>query len=328
MNLEKSIGIKIHHQIGKLPKTDTFVFVFLLDIFIIFSSSISINPSPRLTIISYYSNRLSYGIIQLSEYLNLSKNALEGITAMKKTIIIILLTMFLFIPVKVFQTTEASLGGQLLLNEKKLMEQVAKLEHSDYIKHIIVVPTVNDHDEEVVNMIERISRIHPTILEKVVENNIRIKLFTGSLTDQPGFTHLKGIKPRGYERFTWDDVPGTGGSKLALAKIGHSVKGKGHGSINLELHELAHSIDKHVFHSLRDDSEFKNIWKEEASLLFPGQLYFIDNPEEYFAEVFAMYYLGSSPRLQLYSHAPKTYHYLKQLETREEDGIQLAVSFH
>jgi hypothetical protein len=253
---------------------------------------------------------------------------LKGITAMKKTIIIILLTMFLFIPVMVFQTTEASFGGQLLLNEKKVMEQVAKLEHSNYIKHIIVLPTENYHDQEVVNMIERISHIHPNILKKVVENNIRLKLFTGSLTDQPGFTHLKGVKPRGYVRFTWDDVPGAGGSKLALAKIGHSVKGKGHGSINLELHELAHSIDKHVFHSLRNETEFRSIWQEEAPLMFQGQPYFIENPEEYFAEAFAMYYLGYYTRSELFTSAPKTYHYIEQLETREEDGLQLAVSFH
>jgi hypothetical protein len=161
----------------------------------------------------------------------------------------------------------------------------------------------------------------------VVNKNVRLKLFTGSLTEQPGFTHLKGIKPKGYVRYTWDDVPGTGGTKLALAKVGHSQKGKGHGSVNLELHELAHSIDKYVFSSLRNDPRFVEIWKEEAPLLFPGQPYFIDHSEEYFAEAFAMYYLGFFTSSELFIHAPKTYHFIQELETREAEGIEVAVSF-
>ncbi|MFZ3588723.1 anthrax toxin lethal factor-related metalloendopeptidase [Bacillus sp. DJP31] len=246
---------------------------------------------------------------------------------MKKTISTLLLFMLLFIPVLVFQRTEASQSGQLLKYEKKLKVQVSEFANSRYVEDIIVVPTEKYQKEEVLKMIERISRIHPTILEKVVENNIRLKLFTGSLTDQPGFTHLKGLKPRGYVRYTWDDVPGAGGTKLAHAKVGHSAKGKGHGSVNLELHELAHSIDKHVFRSLRSDPLFIEIWAEEAEFLFAGQPYFIDHPEEYFAEAFAMYYLGFFTRSELEVHAPRTFQYINDLHMIEKDRLKLALSF-
>ena len=75
-----------------------------------------------------------------------------------------------------------------------------------------------------------------------------IKLFTGKLTDNPTASHLSGMIPRGYvNNTTWDDVPGLGGSKTVLVKIGASHKGNGHSSVNLELHELAHSIDNYVF---------------------------------------------------------------------------------
>ena len=49
---------------------------------------------------------------------------------------------------------------------------------------------------------------------------------------------------------TWDDVPGMGGSHTVFVKIGASDKGNGHGSVNLELHELAHSVDHIVYGDL------------------------------------------------------------------------------
>lgn len=249
---------------------------------------------------------------------------------MRNALTILLLIMFLFIPVSLIQNTEASQGGRLLRDEEKLTAKITNLPNTQFVQEIIIIPTEKYQEEEVLKMIERISRIHPAILEKVVENNLRLKLFTGSLTEQPGFTHLKGVMPRGYIRYTWDDVPGAGGQKVAFAKVGHSIKGKGHNSVNLELHELAHSIDKHVFNSIRTDPSFIKIWKEEAPLMFPGQLYFIDHPEEYFAEAFAMYYLGFFTSSELAIYAPKTFHYIKKLQTEDKDHVNVkhAFSFH
>ena len=36
------------------------------------------------------------------------------------------------------------------------------------------------------------------------------------------------------------------------------------------------------------------IWEKERGILFPGNIYLILYPEEYFAETFAMYYLNES----------------------------------
>src|SRR5690606_14826489 len=124
-----------------------------------------------------------------------------------------------------------------------------------------------------------------------------------------------GKKPRGYSENgpTWDEVPGIGGSEVVLAKIGSSDKGKGHGSINLELHELAHSIDKFVFDSISDDPYFLAIWEKEVNLLFPNRSYFSDFPEEYFAESFAMFYLSDQTRNHLKLVAPMTYQLFVEL---------------
>lgn len=239
-----------------------------------------------------------------------------------------IIMMLLFIPILVgFEQTEAS-GGVLLVHDQKALEEIAQLHTTQYVKNIIVLPTGSYEMDEVVSMINRISRIHPSILKKAADQGVKLKLFEGPLTNQPGYTQLKGVKPRGYKQLTWDQIPGAGGSKMALAKIGHSQRGESHGSVNLELHELAHSIEQHVFHSLRFEQEFRDIWHEEARLLFPNQPYFIDYPEEYFAEVFAMFYLNGKTKLEIVKKAPKTYEYMKALELREETDLQLAYTFH
>jgi hypothetical protein len=113
---------------------------------------------------------------------------------------------------------------------------------------------------------------------------------------------------------TWDDVPGVGGSKTVLVKIGASEKGNGHGSVNLELHELAHSVDRYVYDEIRHDPTFLEIWEAEKEILFPGKTYFTSYPEEYFAETFAMFYLGNETKEELKMRAPKTFMFYSSLK--------------
>ncbi|MEH7335936.1 hypothetical protein V7161_25240 [Neobacillus drentensis] len=157
------------------------------------------------------------------------------------------------------------------------------------------------------------SSLPTTILEKINNKGINLKLFTGKLTDNPTASNLAGQTPRGYQtNVTWDDVPGIGGSKVVLVKIGSSEKGKGHGSVNLELHEMAHSIDRYVYNEISGTTQFHDIWEKEHNLIFPGNSYFL-YLEEYFAECFAMYYLNKETKELLRIKAPETYHFIKSL---------------
>ncbi len=80
-----------------------------------------------------------------------------------------------------------------------------------------------------------------------------------------------------------------GGSHTVLVKIGASDKGNGHGSVNLELHELGHSIDNIVFDGIRDDMDYLKIGGGRKWMgCFQGLRIFSNYPEEYFAETFAM----------------------------------------
>ena len=66
------------------------------------------------------------------------------------------------------------------------------------------------------------------------------------------------VMPYGMMYLVW------AGSHTVLVKIGASDKGKGHGSVNLELHELAHSVDQIVYGGIRDDDKFLSIWRKEV----------------------------------------------------------------
>lgn len=183
------------------------------------------------------------------------------------------------------------------------------------VKEIAVLPKTPFNQKEAAAIVNRIGNLPDTLLKNIHQNDIILKLFTGNLTDNPTASYLAGQIPRGYNNgTTWDDVPGIGGSKTVLVKIGHSEKGKGHGSVNLELHEIAHSIDKIVYQNISKNKEFQVIWEEERGILFPGNSYFILHAEEYFAETFAMYYLNDDTKVLLSKKAPKTFDFFNRLQ--------------
>lgn len=205
-----------------------------------------------------------------------------------------------------------TLDGVLLKNSS--VYNSMKLNSGLYLKNIILLPDVSNYDQvEAKKIIKRLDQLPPQLLRKVLNVGIKIKLFQGKLTDNPSAAYLKGLTPRGYSNhsITWDQVPGIGGSKTVLVKIGFSEKGKDHGSINLELHELAHSIDRYLYHST-DGKIFNSFWEKESRSLFPGQTYFIHFPEEYFAESFAMYYYNDESKIKLMKKAPKTFAYISR----------------
>nr|AIA18210.1 hypothetical protein [uncultured bacterium] len=179
----------------------------------------------------------------------------------------------------------------------------------------ILLPRASFNAEQAAGIINTLARLPEPLLLKIHNAGIVVRLFDGKLTDNPSARHLKGVTPRGYSNgTTWDAVPGIGGSKIVLVKIGSSGKGNGHGSVNLELHELAHSVDRLIYDSFSQKDSFKAIWEKERSILFPRQDYFLLYPEEYFAEAFALYYYSSETNAYLEKNAPSTYHILKGLD--------------
>jgi len=215
----------------------------------------------------------------------------------------------------IWQQTEASYNGVPL--KKSPLRHDVKLHSSQQLEEIIILPEKSFDEDETRAIIYRLDHLPARLLEKINNQEIKVRLFTEELTDFSSTSHLKGVTPRGYtnKSTTWDDVPGIGGSKLVLVKIGYSEKGMGHGSINLELHELAHSVDRYVWNGIYYDMSFLPVWKQEAPLLFPGENYFIQYKEEYFAETFAMYFLNLRTKKLLKEKAPATYNYFEEMES-------------
>lgn len=183
-----------------------------------------------------------------------------------------------------------------------------------HLNQMIILPKTLFDEKAAAGIINRMANLPEALLEKINQYDITLKLFTGNLTDNQTARYLAGQIPRGYQtQTTWDEVPGIGGSQVVLVKIGHSEKGKGHGSVNLELHEMAHSVDKLVFENVSKNKEFQLIWEEERGILFPGNSYFILHAEEYFAEAFAMYYLNEESKADLKKLAPQTYDFFQRL---------------
>ena len=246
----------------------------------------------------------------------------------KRTSTILFLTSILLLPAvwKAFASVDAiSLKDYPSSQLNLLLEDVPNRE---LLNKIILLPPAEFSYEETAKMITTISVIPETILFSLVQQHVQLYLFDGSLTEIKGFEHLKGTKPRGYSSQgpSWDDVPGIGGSKLVLAKIGHSNIGQGHGSVNLELHELAHSIDRFVYGNVRYNEEFIKIWKKEAPILFPNQTYFLHFIEEYFAETFAMYYLNEQTNEHLLKLAPLTHKFFED-STNIKNSMNLSIYY-
>ncbi|MFZ5351628.1 MAG: anthrax toxin lethal factor-related metalloendopeptidase [Bacillota bacterium] len=175
-----------------------------------------------------------------------------------------------------------------------------------------------DYDMVEVNAIlDRIALIPPRILDKLMDNGEGIRLVSGRITDETEYTHLRGVVPRGWEStgLTWDDVPGVGGRPI-IVRIGYSEMGKGHGSHNLELHEISHRIDAITSPYISNTADFQSIWKEESDEVFGSQsnaFYFLDYSEEYFAEAYTMYLLNAETSTQLRDNAPKTVKLFEEL---------------
>ena len=215
-------------------------------------------------------------------------------------------------------TSQASFDSIMLADYPKNSElyQLLNKESSlEQLNQMIELPKSLFDEKEAAAIINRIGNLPETLLKKSNNRGVILKLFTGKLTDNRTARYLAGQIPRGYHsQTTWDEVPGIGGSQVVLVKIGYSEKGKDHGSVNLELHELAHSIDSLVYQSISKDKQFQLIWEEERGILFPGNSYFILHAEEYFAETFAMYYLNDDTKGQLEKIAPQTYDFFKSLQ--------------
>lgn len=166
-------------------------------------------------------------------------------------------------------------------------------------------------------ILERLNHIDARILKNVNNSGTTLILSDAKLVDLPEFDNLKGVVPRGHTE-PWDDIPGLGGyiSYVAIGKSEPSIENN-HGDINLELHEFGHIVDMYAMPDMEmsQTNEFIEAHVQDKDNMFPGNEYF-EYRDEYFAEVFAYYYLTEESRDQLYQYAPATAKYLEAMHNK------------
>ena len=148
------------------------------------------------------------------------------------------------------------------------------------------------------NIINReMSKLPDDLLRSIKANGGKMDLVVDSgITVHPKYKYLEGQTPRGWEGTgkTWDDIVGAGGTRADPKSIIVANKTTvGHGSVNVTLHEYAHTVDaiaKKGFTNLSESAKWQKIWKGNNSKGVIRTPYQAGYAEEYWAESFAQYF--------------------------------------
>jgi hypothetical protein len=170
------------------------------------------------------------------------------------------------------------------------------------------------------------SKFPENLRKELYEADGRIHLLSGQgVSEDPSWTG----ETKTFDGRPWSSVPGAGGFPYQ-SNDAHSYPTRvvvnhlydEHGSMDLVLHEQAHTLDS--IYSLKGISS-SNAWKRvtgEGSgfpkfmMRYCGK-YCADHADEGFAEAFALYYTCDSSRHAVEKNAPETAQFLHDLPTMD-----------
>jgi hypothetical protein len=173
-------------------------------------------------------------------------------------------------------------------------------------------------ERDVRGVVDRLDNVPLTAVELTNRLGAQGVLFTGALTDAPGYEILRDDHPRGWPRgSSWSLVPGAGGEGgFAIDPSRETPGGRhGHSSTSLALHEYGHTVGYALATGGMRDVSFSASWKDGpwSELRSKGSTaYFTDNPDEWFAESFARYSKSPTSSLLLQHTHPVTYRWLRE----------------
>lgn len=182
-----------------------------------------------------------------------------------------------------------------------------------YINQLVEYPLGSYNANNAKKIIENLSDVNPRIFEKMVENNIKIKLINSNFADNKeimtflnGNTSSKGIPIKDIEAFYFYNPTL---EKRFVAIRTDVMVNSADGS---EIHEIAHVADDFMG-NVSQQEEFLEIYKEEMNNIFSNKGYeeWLDS-QEYFAEIFRYYYDGEMTMKMLKTKVPKSYEFIKE----------------
>jgi len=171
---------------------------------------------------------------------------------------------------------------------------------------------VDSNDSRVRKHIERIERV-PDQLQKIIADQWGyIAFFNGSITDQPEFRREKGRVAGGYNRTTWDVLPGGYYQSKHAVLIG--VDGD-YIPIDLELalHEYGHSFNDEIGRFFFGESLSETPIVLDAIQKRPFNFNPWNDPHEFVAHSVELFY---SCRYEFELQQPEVHEFLRELEMK------------
>lgn len=163
------------------------------------------------------------------------------------------------------------------------------------------------------------SRLPVELLITLRKRNRGIDLVADNVTTHPAMESYSDVRPRGWaEGRTWSEVPGAGATGRHGTIIAGNSLHRGHGSVDLILHEVGHTVDRYfkdrdgsmdfsntrLFSEVNGTTPFENLYGPSAG-------YQSSNEEENFAEMFALYFASPETRQHLSETFPAGHSYFE-----------------
>lgn len=116
-----------------------------------------------------------------------------------------------------------------------------------------------DVDSEMVKkLLDDLSQIPAEHQKLMAQNDYRFYVGNRAMTELDENGHLRGVRPLGWTKNTWDDVPGSCDPTRKIVTIGAGNHGAG-GSV--AWHECGHAIDNSLKHSAAFSEKFGDLQK-------------------------------------------------------------------
>jgi hypothetical protein len=172
-------------------------------------------------------------------------------------------------------------------------------------------------------VIDTYSMLPGELIFTLKKRNSGIDVVADSVVNHPGMMRYRGVRPRNWpEGRTWDEVPGAGATGAHPTIIAGNSLNRGHGSVDLILHEVGHSVDRYfknrgggmdfsttdMFTTLHAETPFLPLYLTET-----GASYQAANAEENFAEMFALYFTSERTRERLSTEFPQGLDYMRAM---------------
>jgi hypothetical protein len=218
----------------------------------------------------------------------------------------------------------------ILTSSFTIASQDLSEETKDFLKQNNITLVNEGITQEHIDVFRKSYERLPTDLNReLLDKGRKLRLIYGQgVSDDSSWT-----TPKTHDGRSFKDVVGVGGSPYwgAPTRIVVNRFHKSHGSADLYLHEEAHSIDStYGYHTITGTKEWRNLHSLPMVKTFLKKKkmtdYYINSPEETFAELFALYYASDETQTEIHAELPDVAVYFESLRSIKKASMSKGVS--